>query len=103
MTICDLCQLCRECGAVAWCEGDPGQIETPCPHFLPLCENCLDACPDCRKAMAEQLYKGDDYDPLADELYNTHAEAADAAYAARLPREKPGSPGTFEYGKGEES
>jgi hypothetical protein len=45
------CQRCRECNAVAWCEAEPGQIETPCPHHEPLCGDCLTACDDCRVLM----------------------------------------------------
>lgn len=88
MTICNLCQPCRECGGPAWCEGEPGQIKTPCPHFEPLCENCrIEGCADCRLEAEMNMYRSGEYNPDADPSYNPKAKVLDDAYWARAPRE----------------
>lgn len=93
MSRCEECVRCTECEGTAYCLSQPGT--RPCPHDLVLCENDLDACPDCRRDMQLEMYESGVYNALSDPFINTHAQASDAAYVDRLPIEI--NPGTFRY------
>lgn len=93
---CLSCVSCESCGNPAYCLDDTAAH--PCPHDRALCSDCnIEDCRDCRLEAEADMYHSGQYDPRADPFYRPEKEADTAAYAARLPREKPDSPGTFIY------